>query len=208
MPPTPPSSPVRSPIAARSSGPRRRGRAPRSGPATPVSSTASRRGATRRPGRSTRSTRTRARGRSTPPSSRPPKRRGSRRWSRARRRGGRRGRRGGARRRGGVDVTLPTLRVFPARRLAQAAGAGDQGPPAAGDHRPPARRGGRRDDAPVGVPAEAARAARGRGPGLPIYVLKANTIAQMQASLTSIFSLEVDPREAAMCETEQAIRSS
>jgi hypothetical protein len=42
--------------------------------------------------------------------------------------------------------------------------------------------------------------------GLPIYVLKANTIAQMQASLTSIFSLEVDPREAAMTETEQAIR--
>jgi stage III sporulation protein SpoIIIAA len=42
--------------------------------------------------------------------------------------------------------------------------------------------------------------------GLPIYVLKANTIAQMQASLTSIFSLEVDPREAAMSETEQAIR--
>ncbi|HET7829725.1 MAG TPA: R3H domain-containing nucleic acid-binding protein [Candidatus Limnocylindrales bacterium] len=42
--------------------------------------------------------------------------------------------------------------------------------------------------------------------GLPIYVLKANTIAQMQASLTSIFSLEVDPREAALSETEQAIR--
>jgi stage III sporulation protein SpoIIIAA len=42
--------------------------------------------------------------------------------------------------------------------------------------------------------------------GLPIYVLKANTIAQMQASLTSIFSLEVDPREVALSETEQAIR--
>ena len=40
---------------------------------------------------------------------------------------------------------------------------------------------------------------------LPIYVLKANTIHQMQASLTSIFSLEVDPREAAMRETEEAI---
>ena len=40
---------------------------------------------------------------------------------------------------------------------------------------------------------------------MPVYVLKSNTIAQMQASLTSIFSLEVDPREAAMRETEQAI---
>ncbi len=43
--------------------------------------------------------------------------------------------------------------------------------------------------------------------GMPIYVLKANTIAQMQASLTSIFALEVDPREAALVETEQAIES-
>ncbi|MEO5966249.1 MAG: R3H domain-containing nucleic acid-binding protein, partial [Candidatus Limnocylindrales bacterium] len=42
--------------------------------------------------------------------------------------------------------------------------------------------------------------------GLPIYVLKANTVAQIQASLTSIFSLEVDPREVALSETEQAIR--
>jgi stage III sporulation protein SpoIIIAA len=41
--------------------------------------------------------------------------------------------------------------------------------------------------------------------GLPIYVLKSNTIVQMQASLTSIFSLEVDPREAALRETEEAI---
>jgi stage III sporulation protein SpoIIIAA len=40
---------------------------------------------------------------------------------------------------------------------------------------------------------------------LPIYVLKSNTIPQMQTSLTSIFSLEVDPREAAMRETEEAI---
>ena len=40
---------------------------------------------------------------------------------------------------------------------------------------------------------------------IPVYVLKANTIAQMQASLTSIFALEVDPREAALRETEQAI---
>jgi stage III sporulation protein SpoIIIAA len=41
--------------------------------------------------------------------------------------------------------------------------------------------------------------------GLPIYVLKSNTIVQMVASLTSIFSLEVDPREAALRETEEAI---
>jgi stage III sporulation protein SpoIIIAA len=41
--------------------------------------------------------------------------------------------------------------------------------------------------------------------GVPIYVLKSNTTAQIQASLTSIFSLEVDPREAAMRETEDAI---
>jgi len=41
--------------------------------------------------------------------------------------------------------------------------------------------------------------------GIPIYVLKANTVGQMQASLTSVFSLEIDPREAAMRETEEAI---
>jgi stage III sporulation protein SpoIIIAA len=41
--------------------------------------------------------------------------------------------------------------------------------------------------------------------GLPIYVLKSNTMIQMQASLTSIFSLEIDPREAALRETEEAI---
>ncbi len=40
---------------------------------------------------------------------------------------------------------------------------------------------------------------------IPVYVLKSNTIVQMQASLTSIFALEVDPREAALRETEQAI---
>ena len=42
---------------------------------------------------------------------------------------------------------------------------------------------------------------------LPIYVLKSNTILQMQSSLTSIFSLEIDPREAAMHETENAIEA-
>jgi stage III sporulation protein SpoIIIAA len=41
--------------------------------------------------------------------------------------------------------------------------------------------------------------------GLPIYVLKSNTIVQMQSSLTSVFALEVDPREAALRETEEAI---
>lgn len=40
---------------------------------------------------------------------------------------------------------------------------------------------------------------------MPIYVLKANTVPQMQASLTSIFALEVDPRDAALRETEEAI---
>ena len=40
---------------------------------------------------------------------------------------------------------------------------------------------------------------------MPIYVLKTNTIPQMQSSLTSIFSLEIDPREAALRETEDAI---
>ena len=40
---------------------------------------------------------------------------------------------------------------------------------------------------------------------IPIYVLKSNTIVQMQASLTSVFALEVDPREAALRETEEAI---
>ncbi len=40
---------------------------------------------------------------------------------------------------------------------------------------------------------------------MPIYVLKSNTIPQMQSSLTSIFSLATDPREAALRETEEAI---
>ena len=40
---------------------------------------------------------------------------------------------------------------------------------------------------------------------MPIYVLKTNTIPQMQSSLTSIFALEIDPRDAALRETEDAI---
>ncbi len=40
---------------------------------------------------------------------------------------------------------------------------------------------------------------------LPIYVLKSNTILQMEACLTSLYALQADPREAAMRETEEAI---
>ena len=40
---------------------------------------------------------------------------------------------------------------------------------------------------------------------MPIYVLKTNTIPQMQSSLTSIFALEIDPSDAALRETEEAI---
>ncbi|MGZ6345353.1 MAG: R3H domain-containing nucleic acid-binding protein, partial [Candidatus Limnocylindrales bacterium] len=40
---------------------------------------------------------------------------------------------------------------------------------------------------------------------LPIYVLKSNTILQMEACLTALYELEADPREAAMRETEEAI---
>jgi hypothetical protein len=40
---------------------------------------------------------------------------------------------------------------------------------------------------------------------LPIYVLKSNTIVQMEACLTSLYSLELDPGEAALRETEDAI---
>jgi R3H domain-containing protein len=36
-------------------------------------------------------------------------------------------------------------------------------------------------------------------------VLKSNTIIQMEACLTSLYAIEVDPREAALRETEEAI---
>ena len=36
--------------------------------------------------------------------------------------------------------------------------------------------------------------------GLPIFVLKSNTLIQLESALTSIFALEVDPREAALRE--------
>ncbi len=41
--------------------------------------------------------------------------------------------------------------------------------------------------------------------GLPIFVLKSNTIMQMEACLTSIFALEVNPSDAALREVEEAI---
>ncbi|HEX6139622.1 MAG TPA: R3H domain-containing nucleic acid-binding protein, partial [Candidatus Limnocylindria bacterium] len=41
--------------------------------------------------------------------------------------------------------------------------------------------------------------------GLPIYVLKTNTILQMQNLLASLFDLEADPSEAALRETAEAI---
>ncbi len=41
--------------------------------------------------------------------------------------------------------------------------------------------------------------------GLPIFVLKSNTMVQVESALTSIFALEVDPREAALREVEDAI---
>ncbi len=104
------------------------------------------------------------------------------------------------------DGTLPTLRVFPhgvsRKRLEQAIK----------DLQLPVIIAREPDEADVAMTLRseyrqkppALREVEDRG--LPIYVLKANTIAQMQASLTSIFSLEVDPRDAALSETEQAIR--
>jgi stage III sporulation protein SpoIIIAA len=41
--------------------------------------------------------------------------------------------------------------------------------------------------------------------GLPIYVLKSNTVAQIQAILTNLYALETDPRQLAMRELEEAI---
>ena len=105
-----------------------------------------------------------------------------------------------------TEGTLPTLRVFPhgvsRKRLEQAIK----------DLQLPVIIAREPDEADVAMTLRseyrqkppALREVEDRG--LPIYVLKANTIAQMQASLTSIFSLEVDPREAALSETEQAIR--
>jgi stage III sporulation protein SpoIIIAA len=101
--------------------------------------------------------------------------------------------------------TLPTLRVFPhgisRKRLEQAIR--DVGLPVIIAREP--------DEADVAMTLRteyrqkppAIRDAEDRG--IPIYVLKANTIAQMQASLASVFALEVDPREAALREAEQAI---
>ena len=41
--------------------------------------------------------------------------------------------------------------------------------------------------------------------GLPIYVLKSNTVAQMQAILMNLYALETDPQQQAMRELEEAI---
>jgi stage III sporulation protein SpoIIIAA len=41
--------------------------------------------------------------------------------------------------------------------------------------------------------------------GIPIYVLKSNTVVQMQACLTNLFVLDSDPRDAALREVEEAI---
>ena len=41
--------------------------------------------------------------------------------------------------------------------------------------------------------------------GIPIYVLKANTVTQMQAILTSLYVLDTDPQEQAMRELDEAI---
>ena len=41
--------------------------------------------------------------------------------------------------------------------------------------------------------------------GIPIYVLKSNTIVQMENLLASLFDLEADPSEAALHETSEAI---
>jgi len=41
--------------------------------------------------------------------------------------------------------------------------------------------------------------------GIPIYVLKSNTVVQMQAILTSLYVLDTDPEDVAMRELEEAI---
>jgi hypothetical protein len=41
--------------------------------------------------------------------------------------------------------------------------------------------------------------------GIPIYVLKSNTVVQMQAILTSLYVLDTDPQDVAMRELEEAI---
>jgi hypothetical protein len=41
--------------------------------------------------------------------------------------------------------------------------------------------------------------------GIPIYVLKSNTVVQMQAILTSLYVLDTDPQDMAMRELEEAI---
>jgi len=41
--------------------------------------------------------------------------------------------------------------------------------------------------------------------GIPIYVLKSNTVVQMQSILTSLYVLDTDPQDVAMRELEEAV---
>ena len=178
---------------------RRPGRRSTRGPARRASSSASRRGATRRPRRSPPSRPTRARARSTPTTSTM-----TTTTSTDAPLGIEEGEYGEAILTPGGSP-LPTLRVLPQgisrKRLEQAIR----------DLQLPVHIARDVDEADVVMTLKneykqktpMLREAEERA--LPIYVLKANTIPQMQSSLTSIFSLEIDPREAAMRETEEAI---
>ena len=206
-----PSSRATSRIAARSSGERRPPR-PRTGHATPGSASARRRGATRRPRRSMRSRPTKGPGRSMPGELAAAADRAL-----------------AAVASPAVDLesdepeeadepdvgapvlhvegagTLPTLRVLPQgisrKRLEQSIRELQLPVIIARDV----------DEADVVMTLRpeyrqktpVLREAEERA--MPIYVLKTNSVQQMQASLTSIFALELDPRDAAMRETEEAI---
>ena len=91
------------------------------------------------------------------------------------------------------------------RHQPQAPGAGHPRAAAAGRPRARRGRGGRRHHAAQPLPPEAAALREAEERRMPIFVLKSNTIVQMQACLTSLFALEVDPREAALREVEEAI---
>ena len=195
------SRPARSPIAVPSSAAPRR--PPNRERATPGSSTASASGASRPGGRSSRCTPTRAR----PPC----RRRGG---------GGRPRRRGGGHR---AATARPPRRasMAPRRRPTRASCPRCTCCPSASAASASSRRSGScscrswwpaRSTMPTSSsrsrsqyrqkPA-ALREAEERT--LPIYVLKSNTILQMEACLTSLYALQADPREAAMRETEEAI---
>jgi len=90
------------------------------------------------------------------------------------------------------DTILPTLRVLP-RDKRKRPGAGDQGVCSCpSSNRPRSGRGGRGHDPQKSEYRQKTSGLRGGGGArAAIYVLKSNTIVQMEASLTSIFSLEV-----------------